>query len=213
MVTKTNLEYWVTATVNPSPAYASWYKEEERYLRSQVKKDTKVLDVACGDGRNLLQIKDLTKNLYGLDHDLIAEKAFNKNFPNKEAKFVLSEAEKMPFDDNYFDMVFCCGSFCNFGDHKITILKEMKRVLKKDGIMILSIYSENAFKERMELYKRHKTPILKVEGTTVYFDPGLGDTISEQFSKQDLENIFKEAGLNIIDLKELEISYLVTLRK
>jgi len=208
-----NLDYWVTATVDPSKAYDNWYKEEEKYLINNIKKNSFVLDVACGNGRNLKQIEKLTNNLFGLDHDPIAEKSFYKLFPNKNAKFVLGKAEDMPVEDNYFDVVMCIGSFANFGDLKYKILEEMKRVIKKNGIIILSLYSENAFEERMNLYKKFNCPIIKVEGKTVYFDESLGDTISEQFSKKQLEEIFDKVNLRIENIKELEIAYLIKLHK
>jgi len=210
--TETNLEYWMTATVDASPAYNKWYQEEEQFLRQTVRKDAKVLDVACGNGRNLAQIKDLSKNLYGLDHDLVAEKAFIKLLKPNEAKFVLGDAEKMPFEKEFFDLVYCCGTFGNFADKKVIILNEMKRATKKDGTIILSIYSEKAFDERMKLYKNIKVPIIKIDGTTVYFDPSLGDSISEQFSKEQIEGFAKEAGLKIVEIKELDISYLVKMK-
>ncbi len=211
--TKTNLEYWKTAVVDASSAYNKWYAEEEQYLRNNIKKDDFVLDVACGNGRNLAQIRDLSKNIYGLDHDIIAEKDFYELLKPNEAKFILGNAEKMPFNNEFFDVIYCCGSFCNFGNHKITILNEMKRVLKKEGTIILSIYSENAFEERMKLYKKYNTPVIKIENTTVYFDPSLGDTISEQFTKQQIQNIAKQSSLKILEIKELEISYLVKMKK
>jgi len=211
--TKTNLEYWMTATVDASPAYKDLYKEEEQYLRSNVKKDAKVLDVACGNGRNLAQIKDLSKNLYGLDHDLVAEKAFSKLLKPNEAKFVLGDAEKMPFDNDLFDLVYCFSAFHNLGNEKINVLKEMKRVTKRDGYILLPVHSEKALNERMNLYKKINVPITKIKGTTVYFDPSLGDTISEQFTKKQIESLAKETGLKIVEIKELEIAYLVKMKK
>lgn len=208
-----NLDYWVTATVNPSKAYEQWYKEEEKYLQNNIEINSFVLDVACGNGRNLKQIENISNNLFGLDHDPTAEKAFYELFPNKNAKFVLGKAENMPFKNNYFDVVMCIGSFANFGELKYKILDEIKRVLKDNGQIILSLYSENAFEERMGLYKKYNVPILKIDGTTVHFDPSLGDTISEQFSKEQLKNIFDKVNLKIANIKELDIAYLITLRK
>jgi ubiquinone/menaquinone biosynthesis C-methylase UbiE len=90
----------------------------------------------------------------------------------------------MHFNDNTFDYVICLGNtFGNFGKDKYKILKEMKRVAKKNGKIIISVYSEKALPERIEGYKKVvKIKKITKEGT-VYTKDGL---ISEQFSKRKI---------------------------
>ena len=77
----------------------------------------------------------------------------------------------------------------------------------------MSMYSEDAFDERIKLYKEHKVPIREIKGTTVIFDEELGDNISEQHSKEELREIFEKASLKVIDIKKVGIAYLCKLRK
>ncbi len=102
-------------------------------------------------------------------------------------------------------------TFANLADKKVAVLEEMKRVLKKEGKIVLSVFSENALEERMKVYKALQLKIRKIEGGTVYFDLDNEDCVSEQFSKSQLTTIFSSTGLKIEDIKELEIAYLCTL--
>ena len=74
----------------------------------------KLLDVGCGTGYliNLLQYKDNTL-FYGLDlSEEMLKMAKSKNIRN--AEFILGSADKLPFDDNSFDVVTCIQSFHHY---------------------------------------------------------------------------------------------------
>ena len=95
-----------------------------------------------------------------------------------------------------------------FGDMlstKTKVLSEMKRVVKKGGKIIISVFSENALKERVENLKRAGFKIIKIKNSNIYTKEGL---ITEQFTKEKLENIFKKAGLNDKFTKLNPISYI-----
>jgi SAM-dependent methyltransferase len=64
-----------------------------------------------------------------------------KNFRNagyKNAKFYVTSADDLPFDDNLFDIVLCILSL-NFFDDIIKVLQEVKRVAAKAAIVICSV--------------------------------------------------------------------------
>ena len=90
----------------------------------------------------------------------------------------------------------------------------MKRVLNDNGKIILSVYSEDAFPTRIDMYKQIAIPINKTEGTTVIFDKQVGANESEQFLKEQIEDMASKAGLKIDDFQKIEnISYILTLRR
>ncbi|MCK5026601.1 MAG: hypothetical protein KAS15_08445, partial [Nanoarchaeota archaeon] len=104
-------------------------------------------------------------------------------------------------------------TFANFADKKFIILDEMKRTLKDSGHIIISVFSEDAFEERMKVYKTDGVKIKHIDGTTVIFDESFGDNISEQFNKEQLENIFSQANLIVEDITQVNIAYLCKLKK
>ena len=125
----------------------------------------------------------------------------------------MADARNLPFKDDFFDIVICMTTFSNFGDYKIEILNEIYRVVKNNGTVIISMYGDNAFNERMKIYKKFKSPIKAIKGTTVYFHERIGDNVSEQFSKKQLTEIFNKTKLKIVEIKRAGIFYICKLRK
>ena len=77
----------------------------------------------------------------------------------------------------------------------------------------MTAYSEDAFDERLRMYQQIGVPIKEIIGTKLIFNESIGANISEQFSKNDLESIFKESGLTIIEIKKKGIGYFCILTK
>ena len=214
MSMKTNVDYWTESLANMPQSFKDWFKEEKKYLQKIITPDAKVLDVGCGDGRSIFDIISITKNAVGIDHDEKAISSAKNNFSRYPAvKFLKMDATNLSFDDGTFDFIICMGTFANFAEDKFEVLKEMKRVLKKSGKIIISVYSEDAFDERIKVYKASGVKINEIKNGTVIFEETLGDNISEQFTKKQLEDIFSQANLQIEDLTKVNIAYLCTLTK
>ena len=99
----------------------------------------KLLDVGCGDGSDAeIFIKEFGVDTYGIDiyeHENIKK---IKGFKFKKAGIL-----KIPFEDNFFDYVFLHDvlhhideEYQSYKKH-IEGLKELKRVCKKDGCIII----------------------------------------------------------------------------
>jgi ubiquinone/menaquinone biosynthesis C-methylase UbiE len=101
------------------------------------------LDAGSGTG-NLLRM--LVKNgctVYGLDASpsmvKIAQELSNKDPLSKKMSFVLiGTVEKLPFRNDTFDGVLC-SSVMEYLDNPDICLQELSRVLKKDGLIIVSV--------------------------------------------------------------------------
>jgi len=214
---KKNIEYHENLLKNLPLAYKKWFEADKKYLIKNVKKDSKVLDVGCGDGRALQYVIKITENLVGIDHDKTAVRHAKKNFKGfPKVKIILGEASNLPFKSNSFDYVICIGSLVNFGKEKEKVLSEMKRVVKKTRSIIISVFSEDALSERLKLYKKLKINLkeIKKDGTVIFnFDDSLKDNISEQFSREQLKKMFKKTGLKLKEIKKVGIGYICKLEK
>jgi ubiquinone/menaquinone biosynthesis C-methylase UbiE len=209
-----DIQMWKDVLNTLPESYIKWFKEEGKYLRSNISKNATVLEIGCGDGRSLKDILSVTKNLTGIEHDKESIELDSKEFSKyPQIKIILAEAKDLLFENKSFDYVICMTTFANFGEDKFKILDEMKRVLKDNGKIIISVFSENAFEDRMKVYKNVNLKIKKVVGTTVHYESKYDIGISEQFSEQQLREIFKKAKLKIIELKRLDISYIIKLSK
>lgn len=105
----------------------------------ELPKDSIVLDIACGNGRLLKQLseKAVIKG-YGVDiSDKMIETAKQK-YPQIE--FQIAACDKLPFSNEFCDVVTVCASFHHFPDVH-AFAQEAGRVLKKDGMIhIAEIY-------------------------------------------------------------------------
>lgn len=65
-----------------------------------------------------------------------------KNFSNTpyiQPQFRVADALQLPFEDNSFDHINCCGSTLSFIEDHNTAIAEMSRVLKHGGTFILEV--------------------------------------------------------------------------
>lgn len=95
----------------------------------------RILDVGCGSYPYFLEFIDF-KEKYGIDPSLSTLKP-------KDIKITLKKInianQKLPFADNYFDVVSMLAVFEHITGDKLQFsLKEIKRVLKKEGIFIIT---------------------------------------------------------------------------
>lgn len=96
----------------------------------------KLLDIGCGTGNVLMRInRNENLYLYGIDiSEKMIEKA-KKNLGNK-AELKVGDSEYLPWKDNSFDVIVCNASFHHYPNPE-KVLLEMKRVLKKNGTVII----------------------------------------------------------------------------
>lgn len=177
-------------------------------MKKWIKGNSIILDIGCGFGRNIKELINRDRKLVGIDCDKSVLEVAKKDLASyKNVILFLEKAERLHFKDNTFDYVICMGN--TFGDMpstKMKVLNEMERVAKKRGKIIISIFSENAFKERIENFKRAGFTITKIKNSNIYTKEGL---ITEQFTKEKLKNIFEKAGLRNIKIVKLNpISYI-----
>jgi ubiquinone/menaquinone biosynthesis C-methylase UbiE len=93
------------------------------------KRHEKLLDIGCGSGISTIVWNcDCT----GIDPSEELIKIARKNYPNK--KFVVANAEEIPFPDKTFDVITCITAIHNFSDIRKAI-GEIKRVCK-DRVII-----------------------------------------------------------------------------
>lgn len=106
-------------------------KRKKRLSIFNFKKNSKILDLGCGDGLNINILRKMDiPNLVGVDisNDLI--KIAKKN--NPKTKFYKAKAERLPFKSSSFDVVLVDSVFHHILDYEAA-LKEIKRVLKEKG--------------------------------------------------------------------------------
>lgn len=98
----------------------------------------RILDVGTGPGYLPLQLAQMSSGLEIKAIDIspamveIARKNAQQMGLSGRVEFVLGSAEKMPFEQEHFDLVVSTGSFHHWA-HPRECLKEVHRVLKRGG--------------------------------------------------------------------------------
>jgi len=166
--TKENFEQWNEELAEKHdldkfynhPNFAFRYIEQKRISKlielAEIKSTDKVLEVGCGAGHILEQIK--MGELYGID---ISDIQIQRAMKRLGSKVKLSKApgEKIPFEDKFFDKILCSEVVEHVLDPR-EVLKEMSRVLKDDGILSLSIPNEDVINSTKKFLK--KTGLIKL---------------------------------------------------
>src|SRR3989344_1082666 len=103
-------------------------------------KNIKILDAGCGEGQLLLKIFNKGYNdIYGADVTPVALESAKKRIP--KAKFSLQDLKSLNFSDEYFDVVICTEVIEHIKNYE-KVLQELKRILKKNGLLIITFPNE-----------------------------------------------------------------------
>jgi SAM-dependent methyltransferase len=94
----------------------------------------KILDVGCGEGSRLNTLLPKNKSGWGIDISSDAISKAKVQYPNH--RFQVSNGTKVPFADNYFDLVYSAFTLEHTTKPKIFI-SEMFRVVKPGGRVII----------------------------------------------------------------------------
>lgn len=110
-----------------------------RYLSAKkFIKGKKVLDVACGEGYGTYLLKKWgAAKVTGVDISKEALFVARDKFVDKGIKFIEHNVEELPFEDNSFDVVVSYETIEHL-DNPEKFLMEIKRVIRGDGIIIVS---------------------------------------------------------------------------
>ena len=96
-----------------------------------------VLDVGCGTGFATEALLERTDNVHGLDqsaHQL--QRAYAKFGKRGPVRFYRGDAERLPFADDAFDVVWSSGSI-EYWPNPVDALEEFRRVTKPGGKVLV----------------------------------------------------------------------------
>jgi len=171
-----------------------YLKAEEEYLLSKIREGSKVVDFGCGRGRILKLLLNRAELLVGVDHSRkmlnYCEELFKKH---KHVRCHLSDVRSTPLRDDIFDYTLCMyATFGSFHEPE-KVLKEMIRVTKPGGKIILSVYSEDALDTVLKMYESKGIRVERIEGNVIYTKEG---DVARLFSKEEIRKLLARHNLN-----------------
>ena len=116
-----------------------WNEEmrDEAIAMLDIGPDDRVLDVGCGTGFATEALLEETERVHGLDqsaHQL--QRAYAKFGKRGSVRFYRGDAERLPFADDAFDVVWSSGSI-EYWPNPVDALAEFRRVTRPGGRVLV----------------------------------------------------------------------------
>lgn len=119
-----------------------WGEHAARYVFAlPLVENRSVLDIACGTGYGLAFLKSKAARVTGVDVDLEAAKEAGSECDGTTS-VLLGNGSALPFADESFDAITSFETLEHLHQRKL-FLSELERVLRKDGLLILSTPNAN----------------------------------------------------------------------
>ncbi len=170
-----------------------------------VKNNDIVLDVGSGSGDIVDELikQDLKMKLYMLDLNKEMLNQGKKRFKTKKnISFIIGNAEKLNFKNNFFDKYLI--SFClrNVTEYKLSI-KEAYRVLKRGGKYCCLEFSNPKSSLISSTYNLYKSKLLPILGEIVANDRDAYKYLSESIdlfpNQEELTNLLITSGFEKVN--------------
>jgi ubiquinone/menaquinone biosynthesis C-methylase UbiE len=158
----------------------TWYNKRFGYFRTLQKRLVSLLDLR--EVRYAASLVNERGEFDGIDiSSKMIEKAISNSSDYRNVHFYQTSADKLPFENNFFDFIICSNSFHHyFSPDKV--LLEVYRVLKPKGrIYILDPSGDGLFAKMLDKLVRKFEP----EHVKLY-------------STQEYKTLFPNAGLNYV---------------
>jgi demethylmenaquinone methyltransferase/2-methoxy-6-polyprenyl-1,4-benzoquinol methylase len=155
---------------------------EEALSMVEIGQDDRVLDVGCGTGFATEGLLGRTDDVHGLDQSIHQmEKAFEKFGKRDRVKFYRGDAERLPFKDGSFDVVWSSGSI-EYWPNPVDALVEFRRVVKP-GNQVLVVGPDDP---KSSVFQK------------------LADAIMLFYDEEEAQRMFEEAGFEDIEHRVLQ---------
>src|SRR5256885_7582075 len=109
--------------------------------------DKVILDIGCGIGQSFIALDCTDRVCIGIDTDEDAIRYGTGRYGSK-IQFILSDAAQIPLPSNTFNLVYSRVSLPYMNIPKV--LKEIRRVLRKDGRVWMTLHSKDMAVEDLE---------------------------------------------------------------
>ncbi|CAD6490160.1 MAG: Ubiquinone/menaquinone biosynthesis C-methyltransferase UbiE [Candidatus Argoarchaeum ethanivorans] len=149
---------WFYKTAVQKLHYMNFAKAMEAKIISrflELKEREIVCDIACGSGQQSIVMAKQGCRIYGIDMNEKAIENAKSISEEYDCDFQVGSAEELPYDSNMFDKVVSVCALEHFANDE-KALKEMNRVLKPNGILVLTVDSFTYKGIKKHLQEKHK---------------------------------------------------------
>lgn len=159
------------------------FKKVYWFFSKYARNKGRILEIGCGNGRNLIPFVEIGCEAYGIDFSSKMLNEARKFCP--KAKYKKADIRKIPFNEDYFDYVLSVASLHHVKDGR-KALNEMYRIMKKEGLGLITVWNKWQFKF---LFKNKESFIKWGKFKRYYY----------LYNYFELKNLIKKAGFKIIE--------------
>ncbi|EKE21159.1 MAG: methyltransferase type 11 [uncultured bacterium] len=205
-----------------------FWKELE-FIKNFTSDKSQVLDFGCGNGRLVELFLDKNINYVGVDvcDNLInlAKKNVAGLRESRRIQFLKIESDfkKLPFPSEFFDSIYSIAVFHHLpsGELRLEIARELHRLLKKDGTIIITVWNLWQSRYRKNIFKNWKEKILNKSALDfndcyVSFTDNQGQKFNRfhhAFTKNDLTKLLEKSGFSVVECKRIKGNIVVIGKK
>ena len=167
----------------------SWQNPDELLDHVKIQSDWTAADVGCGRGFFTIPLASQVKFVFAIDmkpEKLEELKATMEEFQLKNVEPLLGGKNEIPLPDERVDLLISANTLHEFAD-KVRMVTEMRRVLKRNGIVMISDFRKK--------------------------ETGFGPSISRRLSKQEVIALFERQGFLTMYTHPLRYHYLLVFTK
>lgn len=106
-----------------------------------------VLDIASGEGYGSNLLSNVAEKVIGVDISSEAITIATKKYKKDNLEFKVGSTSAIPLDNNSVDLIVSFETIEHHDEH-LEMLKEIKRVLKPDGILIISSPDKKEYSDK-----------------------------------------------------------------
>lgn len=114
--------------------------------------DKSVLDIACGEGYGTNILASQAKIVYGVDISEESIENAQNVYADEKVKFLLGDVANIPLPDHSIDIAVSFETIEHHDMHS-EMMAEIKRVLKHDGILIISTPDKGYYEKYFQGFK------------------------------------------------------------
>jgi len=170
-----------------------------------------IVDLGCGNGRLLQFLEKEANNWHqpafyyiGIDNSRNLLEEAKEKYPDRAFKY--GDQTKIPLKDKSADILFTIRALHHVPSQKmqLKVLNEMKRVLKNNGILVITVWNLLQRRYWKKLFKAAMRSIITF-GTYRWRDVFIPwgrlkkPRYYHAFTRRSLENLVKKAGFQILE--------------
>mgnify|MGYP001609703939 FL=1 len=176
------------------------------FLNKYTKNAGRVVDLGCGNARNLIPFHNFSCYAVDFSKKMLEKAKLTSEKCGLYINLYKADLTKLQFKDNFFDYALMLASLHHIKnkDSRLKTLQELYRILKKDGIALITVWN----KWQLKFLFRKKDTLIpwKIKDKTYY-------RYYHLFGYFELKNLLKKVNFKILENKTFKGNLIFIVKK